>query len=193
MSGSGNYSSPNFVVPYAVPSNIPPSLLPIVKPIYIGFQNIIQTIIQFAGIAPRAPSAILSSNNDPTAILANNTHRFYTQATEAIAFGAAINLTPVLGVLQVRNANATTGAKPCDGFCSQPGGLAIGGIGEVILNDGVIIGLSGLVVGTRYFLATSNGNYTTAAPVAAGNLQQSLGIALTTTSFRFWTGDQIQH
>lgn len=192
MSGQ-NYSSPNFVIPYTVPSDIPPALLPFLKPIYVGFQNIIQTLIKFAGIAPRAPGDILGSLNDPSALLTNNSHRFYTQASENIAQGAAINLWPQLGTLFVRNANGTTGSKPCDGFCSQQGGIASGGIGEVILNNGINTGISGLVAGTRYFLGTTNGTYTSVAPVAAGNLQQSLGIAIDSGSLVFFTGNQVQH
>ena len=194
MSGSQNYSSPNFVVPYIVPSDTPTSLVPLFKPIYLAFQNIIQTLIYFTGIAPRPAAAVLSSNNDPSAFLANNVHRLYTQASETILQGAAINLFASVGVLQVRNANATNGTKPCDGFCSQLGGIAAGAIGEVILGDGMISGsLSGLVPGTRYYLSTTAGQYTSSAPVAAGNLQQSLGIATDATNFRFWTGTQIQH
>jgi hypothetical protein len=194
MSGSGqNYSSPNFVIPYSVPSNLPPALLPFLKPIYIGFQNIIQTLVRFAGVAPRAPGDILLSLNDPSALLTNNSHRFYTQASENILPGAAINLFPQLGILFARNANATTGAKPCDGFCSQPAGILAGGIGEVILNNGINTNLAGLVPGSRYFLGTANGSYTTVAPVAAGNLQQSLGIAIDSGSLVFFTGNQVQH
>lgn len=147
MSGtnSQNYNSPNFVVPYTLPASTPSALVPIIKPIYMALQNIIQALIYSGGIAPRAPASILSSVNDPSAILANNTHRFYTQASELILPGAAINLFPLLGTIQVRNADATTGGKQCDGFCSQAGGIGIGAVGEVILNDGVNTELSGLV------------------------------------------------
>jgi len=194
MSGSSqNYSSPNFVIPYTVPADLPPALLPFLKPIYVGFQNIIQTLIRFSGIAPRAPGDVLGSLNDPTALLTNNSHRFYTQASETILQGAAINLFPQVGVLFVRNANASTSSKPCDGFCSQQGGIAAGGIGEVILNNGVNTSLSGLVAGSRYFLSTTNGLLTVTAPVAAGNLQQSLGIAIDSQSLVFFTGAQVQH
>lgn len=193
MSGSNNYSSPNFVIPYSMPSNVPPQLAPVVKPIYLALQNFVQTLIYSAGIAPRNASSIFSSNNDPTAVLANNGHRFYTQATETLTQGAAINLYASLGTLYARNANATDSTKPCDGFCSQQGGLLSGQVGELILNDGIIAGFSGLTVGATYYLSTVNGAYTVTPPVAVGNLQQSLGKALTATSLRFWTGQQIQH
>jgi hypothetical protein len=192
MSGN-NTPPPNFAVPYTMPDSVPPPLRSIIKPIYIALQNIIAVMTRYGGVASRSPGDILTSTNDPTAILSSNVHRFYTQATETITEGAAVNLVASLGSITVRNANATTGSKPCDGFCSQVGGLVAGQIGEVILNDGVVLTLSGLVVGTRYFLDTSNGGYTASPPVAAGNLQQYLGIAITTTALRFWTGDQTQH
>lgn len=193
MSGSVSYQTPNFLIPYSVPASVPALLVPVIRPIYIAFQNIINTLITFAGIAPRAPSEILLSLNDPTAILANNTHRFYTQATEDILPNQLVNLTASIGVLSVRLANATDGTKQCDGFCSSPSTVVAGAIGEFILNDGRIQGLTGLTVGSRYYLSTVPGSITTTPPTAAGNLQQSIGIAISTTDLRFFTGPQLQH
>lgn len=196
MSGSsnvGNYTSPNLVLPYQVPSDVPKDMVPLFKPLYLAFQNIVQTLVNYCGIASRSPSAILSSNNDPSALLANNMHRFYCQAAEAILPGAAVNLTSIGGNLMVQNANATDGTKPCDGFCLSPLGVPNGNIGEFILNDGMNQNLSGLTVGGRYYLSTTAGGYTLIPPTAAGNLQQYLGVAVTTTALRFWTGPVIQH
>ncbi len=186
MSGSGGYSSPNFVIPYAVPANTPPQFMGLVSPIYIAFQNIIQTLINFCGIAPRNSTQLLSSLNDPTACLANNVHRFYTEATETIAQGSPINLYASSGVLFVRNASATNNTKQADGFCSQSGGITAGAVGEVILGDGVAT-TSGLTPGTRYYLGTTAGSYSATAPSAAGNISQPLGIALTSTALKFQT------
>lgn len=191
--GSQNYTSPNFVIPYVLSANVSPELKPIIKKISLAFQNIIQTLITNAGIAPRSAAALITSDNDPDAFLSNNVHRFYTQASETIAEGAAVNLWPQTGIIFVRNANATDGTKQADGFCSQTGGITLGSIGEVILGDGMVNNLTGLVVGDRYFLSTTDGEYTSTAPTAAGNLEQSLGIAITTTNLRFLLGKQVQH
>jgi hypothetical protein len=193
MSGNSNFQSPNFSIPYVFPPNVPPSLVPIIKPIYMALQNIIQIFITSSGIAPRNPGAVLLSAGDPTAFLANNTHRFYVQATEHINQGSLVNLVAVLGAIQVQNANGITGAKPADGFCSQAGGIPAGGIGEVILGNGMNSSMAGLTVGARYYLSTTPGSITTSPPVAAGNLQQSVGIAVSATSLVFWTGQQVQH
>ena len=92
MSGSNNYTAPNFVIPYQAPDNIPAALKPFLNPIYIVFQNLIQTLITYCGISPRNPASLISSINDPTAILANNVHRFYAEALEAINYGSCIKL-----------------------------------------------------------------------------------------------------
>lgn len=193
MSGSQEYNSPNFALPYVMPSSIPTALQPFFKPIYTAFQSIIQNLIYYCGIAPRPPLAILSSSNDPTSILSNNVHRFYTQASEAIIQGAAVNLYASAGSLFVRNANATTSTKPCHGFCSQSGGLTAGEIGEVIVVDGCNQNLSGLTVGALYYLSTNSGQFTSNPPTASGNLQQCLGIAITANALLFLLGPQVQH
>lgn len=194
MSGTGGINAPNFAVPYIAPDNVPAPLKPIIQPIYTAMQNIIKTLIIFGGIAPRDPTSILSSNNDPTAILSNNVHRFYCQALEPIGEGSAVNFFSPAGVLFARNAVAIDFSHQADAFCSQIGGLQAGQVGEFIWNDGVILNLSGWSPGVRYWLsATSPGSYTVTPPTGVGEITQSLGIALTTTSFRFWTGTLVQH
>jgi hypothetical protein len=190
---SQNYVSPNFAIPYVTPSNVPDNLVPIIKPIYVSLQNIIQTIITTTGIAPRNAGTILVSLNDPSALLANNMHRLYVQSSELILPGAAVNLFAPINVLTARNANASIANKPCDAFCSQAEGIPAGGIGEIILNDGVNYFLTGLIPGTRYYLDILPGKFTSIPPVASGNLEQSIGIAITETALRFWTGDRKQH
>lgn len=189
-----NFSGPNIAVPLVMPDTVPKALAPIIQPIYLAFYNIVQTLVLHCGIGPRSSDKVLLSNGDPTAILANNVHRFYIQASENINSGAMVNLfAPLPGVLGVRNANATNYTKPCHGFCSQPGGIAAGAIGEIIVSDGVDSNLSGLTVGSEYYLDTVNGQITAVPPVAAGNLEQSLGIAISATTLRFWTGHKIFH
>ncbi|CAM6053467.1 unnamed protein product [Sphagnum tenellum] len=136
----------------------------------------------------RNNSQILLSNDDPTAILSGNIHRFYCQSTENVAFGALVNLYNFGGALRARTADATDNTKPAIGFASQPGGIPNGQIGEVCLVDGVIIGAYGspLTVGSYYYLAVGDGGgITTVAPSGGGNLVQKVGLALTTTSLLF--------
>lgn len=196
MSGatSSTYSSANIAIPYLAPDNVPANAKPYIQPIYTAFQNLIQVLINNGGIAPRPASAILSSVNDPTAILSDNVHRFYTIALEDIQEAAAVNLFAPSGVLFARNASATDMAHRCDGFCSQSGGLVAGQAGEFILNDGVILeAIAGLVPGARYYLSPSApGGYTETPPSTAGQIVQYLGIAITNTSFRFLTGEPKQ-
>ena len=61
-------------------------------------------------------------------------------------------------------------------FCSQPAGIVPGGVGEVILGDGVIItNIAVFAPGSRYYLATTPGSLTASPPTAAGNLQTISG------------------
>jgi hypothetical protein len=109
--------------------------------------------------------------------------RLYAKASEAIGFGNAVNLHAVSGVINIRKANATNNTKPCHGFCSVSVGIPSGEYGEVILCQGITTGITGLTTGTRYFLSTTDGLLTATAPVAAGNIEQAVGIALETSLF----------
>jgi hypothetical protein len=185
---AGSTGSPNWAIPYICPPNVPKELVPYFQPIYTNFQNLIQILITNAGVAPRNNSQILLSNDDPTAILSGNVHRFYCQSTENVAFGALVNLYNFGGALRVRTADATDNTKPAIGFASQPGGIPNGQIGEICLIDGVIIGAysSSLTIGSYYYLAVGDGGgITTVAPSGGGNLVQKVGLALTTTSLLF--------
>ena len=193
--GSQNYTSPvNLAIPYTMPPSVPDALKGVIKPLYIAFQNLIQTMINACGIAPRAPGQLLTLNGDPSTILTNNMHRFYIQASEAISYGSLITFVANLGTLQVKNALATSAATRADGFCSQPGGIQVGQTGEVIIHDGVIFGVSGLTTGSRYYLSPDvPGHITAVAPTVVGDIEQYVGIALTSTDFKFWSGHVVQH
>ncbi len=104
--------------------------------------------------------------------------RLYAKASENIAFGAVISIYVSGGVLRVRNANATDNSRPGLGWCSTSGGIASGAFGEVIIGPSLCTAISGMTIGTRYFLDTTNGQVVNAEPVAAGNIGQALGIAI---------------
>lgn len=111
-------------------------------------------------------------------VLVGNMGRLYAVASEAIAYGAVISITVSGGALRVRNANATDNTRPCLGWCSTVGGIGSGAYGEVIVGPSLCSVITGLTIGSRYFLSTTNGLVIAAEPVAAGNIGQALGIAL---------------
>lgn len=103
-------------------------------------------------------------------------------ASESIAAGALINLWSNAGVLNVRNADQTAIGKRAHGFAQAAISSAATGI--VVLTDGVITGLSGLVVGTEYFLGTA-GAVTATVPTGTGTVLQKVGVARSTTELEF--------
>lgn len=188
------YNSPvNFYLPQNPPTDIKdPVAQQAFNELYNAIQNVIQALITFCGIGPQSASLWPSLAGSPSTLLEGNLNRLYVTASELIPLGAAVNLFNNAGVLNARNANATTNAKPADGFCTTSGGIALGAVGEVQLGHGVV-NLVGLVIGQRYWLSTVNGLITTVAPVAAGNIEQYVGIAIDVTSVFFNLGYWIQH
>lgn len=116
-----------------------------------------------------------------TTVIVGNMGRLYVPATETLAFGHVVNVFDNAGVLSVRKANATNNTKPCHGWCSHPGGIAIGTFGEIQIGPSLNTGVNTLVRGTRYALSTTDGLVTAATPVAAGNIEQWIAFALSTT------------
>ena len=179
---AGQAAAVNFNIPYIVPPNTPPNLAPYLQPIYSDFQNLIQTLILNAGISARTPAQMLTSKDDPTAYLAANTHRFYTQALEPIVYGAPISLVSIGNITYVRNAWAKDTTLPPHGFCSNSGGIKSGSIGEVCIGDGMIVNtFNNLTVGSIYYVSNNAGNYS-ATP---GTNNYPVGYAITSTSLLF--------
>jgi hypothetical protein len=189
-----DYSSPiNFNIPQKSPENVPPQLRPIVDDIYTALQNIIKILVDNAGLGSQLPAQWAQLAGIPgSTYKAANLGRLYVTAFEAIQQGAMVNFFLDAGILKARNANATTSVKMCNGFCSTPGGLAPGISGEFISGLGTVA-ISGLTIGTRYYLSTVNGLITAVAPVAAGNIEQFVGIALQPSLLLFNCGYYIPH
>lgn len=177
----------------AQPETSDPRLFAVLTPVYNALLQLQQAITNYAG-ADQQPSAQWNQLRATDTILAQNAHRLYVPASEAISYGAMTNLYNNAGTLNARNANATNNTKPAYGFCSQAGGtLGAGAYTEVIVLTG-LVGTSGLTPGTRYFLSTTNGLITSVAPVAAGNIEQVVGVALSATEFLFNASIQwVQH
>jgi hypothetical protein len=194
MPNAAKFNLPfTFAIPDSIPTSLPPELKPVISDIFNALQQVQFIMHTYLGVGQRI------INDWPSINYTQSLHRFspwrfYAPALEAVSYGRAINLVLDAGVVKFRNANATNNTKPCHGFCTTINGLSAGEIGEVILCQGLLTGISGLTVGARYFLATANGLLTTVAPVAAGNIEQAVGIALDSTALLFCTDfDFIQH
>jgi hypothetical protein len=162
------------------------------EPVYDAIQQILASFQSLVGTGQYSPQADWPNLTPDITVFPQFHNRLYVIAGEAIAYGAMVSLYSNAGVLTARNANATDNTKPCIGFCSNIGGIANGTVGEIILMRG-LMATNGLTVGQLYWLSTSNGQITATRPVAAGNIEQFIGIALSTTLLLTNIGGYIQH
>lgn len=187
-------SAIDFRVAQNPPDNLDPKIRAALVEPYQVFQTLIQAIITNTQAAPLIVSeqAAVATQAPASTILSGNLRRLYVEAEEDLSFGMIISLHNVAGDLRARKANATNNTKIGDGFCSTAGGILTGAIGEVQLSTGIAT-IGGLTIASRYWLSTTSGLIVAAAPVAAGNIEQLIGIALTTTQLYVNMGAWIQH
>lgn len=188
------YNSPvNFYLSQNPPSNVKdPVAQAAFNELYNAIQNIIQTLVTSCGIGPQSAALWAQLAGSPSTLQAGNLNRLYVIAGENIPLGAMINLFSNAGVLNARNANATTNVKAADGYCTTAGGIAAGAVGEVQLGHG-LVSLVGVTIGQRYWLSVVNGLITTVAPVAAGNIEQYIGVGIDASSVFVNMGYYVQH
>lgn len=102
--------------------------------------------------------------------------------SEDLAAGNWVNLYSNSGTLTARKADATAAGKECHGF-------VLAGVtspaAATVYREGANTACSGLTVGSQYFMHTTAGGQSTAAPSATGNVVQALGNAVSATSLQF--------
>lgn len=100
-------------------------------------------------------------------------------AYETLAAGNFVNEFLDAGALKVRKADATAAGKEADGYVLS---AATAGASATVypLSDSNTQ-LTGLTVGSTYYLATTAGTITTTAPSGSGNVVQKIGKAVTMT------------
>lgn len=105
-------------------------------------------------------------------------------ASEALAAGAFVNLFSNAGALGVRNADNSNN-RPANGYVTAA--VASGAQATVYDIDGINSGLTGLTIGTTYYLGTGGGTIATpldATSAATGLIDQRLGIAVSATELK---------
>jgi hypothetical protein len=102
-------------------------------------------------------------------------------ATENLAPGDIVQVYGVAGTLSVRKASAASASiKEANGYVSAQSSVLSGVVTPISIFRGIAI-MTGLTVGTKYYLsAVTPGTVTTVAP-AGPNLIQAVGIAISTT------------
>ena len=103
-------------------------------------------------------------------------------ATEALSAGDFVNIYDNAGTVSVRKAGATDATKPADGFVKV---AVASGANATVYFEGINSALTGLTVGSQYFLSTTAGAITATAPSATGNLVQPIGTPHAATAIRF--------
>lgn len=104
-------------------------------------------------------------------------------ASENLTAGDFVNLWNDGGTMKVRKADATTNAKPADGFVLA--GVTAPANATVYRLSQTNTARSGMTLGAEYFLSTTAGGITTTAPSANGNIVQRIGVAHSATEIVF--------
>lgn len=108
-------------------------------------------------------------------------------ASEALSAGNWVNIWNNSGTLNVRKADATAVGKEANGFVLAS--VSSSATATVYSASNMNTQMSGLTVGSVYYLDTTAGGQTTTAPSATGNIVQRLGRANATTSIVFQPTD----
>lgn len=191
---SFTYQSPiNFNIPQVPPSGIKdPQVAAALQQTYMALQQVIFAFTNYCGVGPQPAASWKSLNGVTSTLLRNNMNRFYSYATEAIVYGAVVNIYAFSAGVAVRNAVSTDHLHWADGFCNVAGGLTSGSYGEFILKQGVIP-VNGAIPGSRYWLTSAAGNINTSPSTAAGFLEQYIGIALSSATILMDIAPGINH
>ena len=100
------------------------------------------------------------------------------EASEALSAGDYVNIFDDSGTAKMRLADNSNG-RTADGYVLSAVSAAATGVIKS-LHTGVNSALSGLTVGSRYFLGTAGG-VVTSAPTGSGDTVQCLGVAKSAT------------
>lgn len=172
----------NSIVNLNIPSSAPdgftdPQVRAAVEMFLVAQLNMLRSFELYTG-ATQKDITLWASLQPTDTLIRHQAGRLYVTAGENINAGDFVNLYLDAAILKCRKAQATAGSvRPARGYCSTAGGILLGDRGEVILSQG-ILEIGGVVPGTSYFLATSAGQATAVAPVAAGQLEQFLGVGI---------------
>lgn len=104
-------------------------------------------------------------------------------SSENLTAGNFVNLYNNAGALNARKADATANTKPALGFVLA--NVTSPASATVYLLSAVNTALSGLTIGSDYWLDTTAGAITATPPSATGNICQYIGRALSATSIAF--------
>lgn len=172
--------------------NVPPQVIAAFDEVYLVLNNLASAFVTLTGAGPINRSEWELRKNDPSTLLATNTHRLYVQADEVLAYGEIVSFTNSGTDLRAILADATNNSRFAVGFVNNVDGAGIGDVAEIIVGQGLLPS-SGLTPGDPYYLSTTPGFMAAAPAVAAGNIEQFLGVAASPNALFFNCGYWIQH
>lgn len=113
-------------------------------------------------------------------IVGGNGYKFRCRCLSNISYGAFVDISLSGGEAKATPAQANAATNVASGFCNFPVGFTTGEIGEFIVGPGVNSGISGLVIGSWYWLSPTSalGQVQNTRPVTSGQVDQMCGIAL---------------
>lgn len=111
-------------------------------------------------------------------------------ASEALTAGDFVNIYNNAGALGARKADATTNSKPAHGFVLA--NVANAGTATIYVPSQINTAVTGLTIGSDYYLSTTPGTLTTTAPSGAGNIVQFIGRASKATEITFIDSDYVE-
>ena len=154
-----------------------------------GFSQEQEAITTSSGAADAGKIPALNGSGliDPTMI--GTSESLTMVASETLSAGDFVNFWNDSGTIKMRKATNTGIATQADGYVKA--GVTSGASGTVNRDNGLLTGLSSLVVGTRYFLGTA-GAVTATIPTGSGSIVQFLGVAQTTTALLVDIEDPIE-
>lgn len=173
----------NSVIQLGLPAlpedNIPPNLYDNFMQLHRAIQNLARGVSRYCGVDAPQPD-IWSEIGFAETMLSGNLTRLYIPASVAINRGEVVNLHDNAGVLSARLAVATSAATMAHGVANSI--AAPGDMVEINWLRGLLNSIGGMTTGTLYWLGTAPGSIQNVAPVAAGQIQQPIGLAFGPTT-----------
>jgi hypothetical protein len=161
---------------------LPPDLYNQLLIIYNAINNLARGVSQYSGIdAP--PAAVQSQLLPADTLLTGNLSRLYVPASVAINRGQAVNLFNNAGVLSARLAVASSAATLLHAIANTT--VIAGATVELNLFTGLLDSIGGLTMGSTYYLSTVAGAVQEVRPSGAGQVIQSMGLALGASTLAF--------
>ncbi len=146
--------------------------------VYRAIQNLLVGVSEFSGVD--APDALEVASMDPTKyLLGANLARWYPTADVALTRGQIV-MPSTVGSNRCRLAGAATGLVNSPGIGVANQSVGIGQKVEV-LTGGLTDAIGGMIPGSLYYLSTTLGAVQNLRPVAAGQVIQPIGWAMSST------------